>query len=790
MIKKAWRKTSRRGLWTCGLALFGAIFVFSFQNMIFGPATTCSQPGELTFASGAAQFCDGSRYQSMKAWSLASCSTPGQLTVSGPTTTSGALNWAQAVVEFCDGTLFWSVVGPAIGTCSVSGTIAWNGTVPTFCLGGILYSSSTPQWLLQMVFQSQLGRSANSGEITSILAAIDVSVVGYPDILATIQQAVAANPTLVYSLDAIWTATGNGWSTQALSCKSGRVVVNGACLPPEPYPPANGVRIFVSTTGNDSNSGTYYSPFATVEHARDYVRTLSKTSDIYVAILKGTYTISSPILFDERDSGANGFHVIYQSIDGPDAAKLVGGTPITGWTQYSGNIYRAPIGFTPQELFENGVRAVTARTPNINGGWGVSTTGQGPWLKNLSYNNSSNTQFRYSPSDFNPSGLNTSSLQVVIYPGGWYNWQIEIHPVASIDASNQIITLTYGTGYALGPGSRFFLQNDLSFLDAPGEFFVGGGYVYYYSRVGSPNSQSIIAPTIPTILRLSGSSPSAPVSDVIFDGLGLAVTDFSGTGMITMNNTLRVTVKNSHLKNVGYDGIEMNGFNKSNVIYGNYIENVGVTGIIATGDTSYVVGAAQDENRDHTIENNRIEFVGLRLGTAGGIRLENAGHCEISYNLIQHSPRWLIEGGATVDIDPSTDFYVGNHFAYNYLTNSTEDSADAGAFYSWGAVPSPGNVIEQMIVDNTNWDPNSNLHAQFPLTDTNDYNEPTFGVYFDDQSAYFTARNIVVLNAAYAYLNNGLSESLQNVSWQAGFDNSQIDYNNIGLRSDFPASYK
>src|SRR5512142_1628851 len=98
---------------------------------------------------------------------------------------------------------------------------------------------------------------------------------------------------------------------------------------------------YISPTGSDSNPGTLAAPFQTIAKARDVVRTVSASmnGDIYVYLRGGTYNIASPIAFGPQDSGNNGYRVYYQAYSG-ETPILNGATKVTGWTQYSGNIYR------------------------------------------------------------------------------------------------------------------------------------------------------------------------------------------------------------------------------------------------------------------------------------------------------------------------------------------------------------------------------------------------------------------------------------------------------------------
>ena len=69
--------------------------------------------------------------------------------------------------------------------------------------------------------------------------------------------------------------------------------------------------LFVSTTGNDENDGSYYHPFATIQKAQEVVRDLvqTMTDNIYVYFRGGVYYLDEPIELTEADSGQNGHQV-------------------------------------------------------------------------------------------------------------------------------------------------------------------------------------------------------------------------------------------------------------------------------------------------------------------------------------------------------------------------------------------------------------------------------------------------------------------------------------------------
>src|SRR5262249_42025617 len=95
-----------------------------------------------------------------------------------------------------------------------------------------------------------------------------------------------------------WTCTSSGWQALGTPCTCGG---GGAGT------------FFVSPSGSDDNPGTLEAPFQTIAHARDVVRGLTSamTDDVVVVLRGGTYTQSDTLMFDARDSGQNGYDIVY-----------------------------------------------------------------------------------------------------------------------------------------------------------------------------------------------------------------------------------------------------------------------------------------------------------------------------------------------------------------------------------------------------------------------------------------------------------------------------------------------
>ena len=93
--------------------------------------------------------------------------------------------------------------------------------------------------------------------------------------------------------------------------------------------------------------------------------------------------MSSTIDFTSADSGTNGYRVVYAAYQN-ETPVLDGGVQVTGWTQHSGNIWKAPLDRANKlrALYVNGKRAFMAsKTINSAGCYGTYnvTAGQAAW---------------------------------------------------------------------------------------------------------------------------------------------------------------------------------------------------------------------------------------------------------------------------------------------------------------------------------------------------------------------------------------------------------------------------
>ncbi|GIF02752.1 ricin-type beta-trefoil lectin domain protein [Actinoplanes siamensis] len=301
---------------------------------------------------------------------------------------------------------------------------------------------------------------------------------------------------------------------------------------------------YVAPDGNDSNAGTITAPFRTVQHARDVVRTVNTamTGDINVYLRGGNYPVSSTIEFGPGDSGTGGHRVVYAAYPN-ETPVLEGGVQVTGWTQHSGNIWKAPLDRSGKlrALYVNDKRAfMAAKTINSAGCQGTYTitAGQADWAWE---SGSQCAGAKYSSSDFPAIAGNQDAIEIETSTT-WTSAIVGVRQVTT-DGGNRVALFQQpGAAIAQGAyngnaqvGGTHKVMNAYEFLDTPGEFYFdkSSRTLYYYkSEAENMSAATVFAPNnVTTVLRVAGTSTSNHARSLTFSGLTVRHSDWNLTSV-------------------------------------------------------------------------------------------------------------------------------------------------------------------------------------------------------------------------------------------------------------------
>ncbi|GAB3970954.1 hypothetical protein GCM10027615_28650 [Plantactinospora veratri] len=403
---------------------------------------------------------------------------------------------------------------------------------------------------------------------------------------------------------------------------------------------------YVAPDGNDANPGTVQAPFRTVQRARDVVRTVnaSMSGDIQVYLRGGRYPVSSTIEFGPGDSGTNGYRVVYAGYPG-ETPILDGGVQVTGWTQHSGNIWKAPLDRANKlrTLYVNDKRAFMAsKTINSAGCHGTYniTAGQAAWAWE---SGSQCDGARYNSADFPAIARNQDDIEIETATT-WTTAIVGVRQVTTDGGSRIALFQQPGAAIAQGAfngnaqvGGSHKVMNAYEFLDAPGEFFFDrSSRTLYYYRASSENmsTATVFAPNnVTTLLRVAGTSTSDHVRDITFSGLTVQHSDWN------LFDVAGSVFKQAQQGNLGAQAYAKGNFH----VY--YYRNVDVT-----------PGMIQIQNADGILlRRNRIQHTG-----ADGISLVNDVQ---NSQLIGNHTNDI--AGSAISVGHPQHVYIGDHTSTN-----------------------------------------------------------------------------------------------------------------------------
>ncbi|TPQ18980.1 RICIN domain-containing protein [Streptomyces sporangiiformans] len=407
---------------------------------------------------------------------------------------------------------------------------------------------------------------------------------------------------------------------------------------------------YVAPDGNDANAGTISAPFKTLRHARDVVRTVNDdmTGDINVYLRGGNYPVSSTIDFTSADSGTNGHRVVYAAYQN-EKPVLNGGVPVTGWTQHSGNIWKASLDRDDKlrALYVNGKRAqMASKTIDSAGCHGTYTVtaGQAPWAWE---SGSQCDGAKYSLSDLPAVAANQGDVEIKSATT-WTTAIVGVRQITtSSDGANRVALFQQpGAAIAQAPpygpfkasGSHTFM-NAYEFLDQPGEFYFNKTtrtLYYYKSSSENMTTAKVFAPNnVSTLLKIAGTSRTDHARNITFSGLTVEHSDWNlvnvagsvfrqGTqgntssnvyarqnfhaytyrnvdlppGIIQIENADGITLRRNTVQHTGADGINMVNDVTDSQLIGNVTNDIAGSAITVGHPQHVYIGDYTSTNKE------------------------------------------------------------------------------------------------------------------------------------------------------------------------------------------------
>jgi parallel beta-helix repeat protein len=508
---------------------------------------------------------------------------------------------------------------------------------------------------------------------------------------------------------------------------------------------------FVSPEGDDKWSGKLAhanvartdGPFRTALRARDAIRQLKAsgplTRPVAVYLRGGVYWLHRPLVFTPEDSGTLKAPITYEAYPG-ETPVLSGGRTISGWVRFSGSIPASSarghiwISNVPEvkrgqwyfhQLFVNGIRRTRARLPN-----------KGFYYVNGSVSATTPAHFEFYDHDIRPEWARQRDVEVVVLQ----NWAELRMPIRGVDPQLHIVTLAGRRQHFVEPNARYWVENTLEGLDAPGEWYLdqSTGRAFYYPLPGEDMSHAhVVASDLKQLIRFEGNAAKGQfVENITLRGLTFSYTDWSIpptgfadkqaayaiTAAVSGRGVRSCTVEQCWFAHLGGYATAFGEGSQGNRILRNEMTDLGAGGV-KIGDAK-IPSNPQTQTSGNHIAFNHIHDIGVVYPAAVGVWIGQSSNNVVAHNEINDTFYTAISAGWTWGYGPTAA--KGNLIEFNSLHDIGRGMlSDMGCIYTLGVQPG---TVER----------NNLCH------DVSRYRYGGWGIYTDEGSSDIVIENNIV----------------------------------------------
>jgi hypothetical protein len=581
-----------------------------------------------------------------------------------------------------------------------------------------------------------------------------------------------------------------------------------------PVSPVLAATTTLYTSPSGTGTGCTAAQPCSLPAAQTAVRALTgaMSGDIVVELAGGVYRLSAPLRLTAADSGNNGYTVRWQAAAG--ARPVVSGArAVTGWSLADSgkNIWRATVGAgtDTRQVYVNGAIATRARTTvnrsdfTANSSGLAFTNGALSYLNNLADENRVEMESVGSFTDRHVRVQNISGNFITMQQPGWNN--------------NNFGYDTFTSPHRAGP---LYLANAYEFLDTPGEWHInpGTGALSYIPLAGQNMSNvSVELPVLQSLVNVGGTY-DAPAHHITFTGITFTGTTWMGpsgnqgyadqqTGSYIAGNwswpsftschngcpqfeaarpnwyQMPAAVQVSAANNITFSDSQFVNLGQTAVGIGNdangHASGVGLgasditvtrSEIARNSAGGIVVGGVRADahhpgdqrmvNRNITVSDNRLHDLGVDYRGIVSVLTTYVNTATISNNEVYNMPYtgMSIGYGWGANDAGGSEHYAGRGL-YNYQPRYTTPTTASNNRLTGNYVH---DVMQQMndggCIYTLSANPNGLISDNYCLR-TNGY----FGIYFDEGSRYYTARNNVFsATGTWATANYWFAENMGN----------------------------
>jgi hypothetical protein len=474
---------------------------------------------------------------------------------------------------------------------------------------------------------------------------------------------------------------------------------------------------YVSPLGSDSNAGTKEKPFATLDKAKNVIENMiqnQKESVFTIWLADGVYKIEEPIVF-QSEFFNDGIEVEIKAMKNANPI-ISGGAILKNWVKNSDGIWETQLPdakkeWNFRELFINEKRATRARFPNEG------------YLQVKKAGNDRRTNFYFNKGDF-PIPEKTEGVELILL----HDWSISRIAVKEIDLKKQKLTAVDSIGAKSPaffnidnwePNPRYFLENDIRFLDADNEWFFDNEKQKVYLKLPdniNPNTVEIVVPVAGSLIQIMGTK-EMPVTTIHFEGVEFKycnwiVPEMGYCGVqacfhdsrpytggwsavpaaVSIEWAENCTFNRCGFKNLGGSGLWFSTGTKECSVSNSVFSDISGNGMmIGEGHDRFIDGEVWwkrvpgETALGNTIENCRIENCGTQFYGAIGIWCGITAETTIRNNEVSNLPYSGISIGW--EWSPAETPCRNNVIDGNHIHHIMQKLSDGGGIYMLGLQP-------------------------------------------------------------------------------------------------------
>lgn len=592
--------------------------------------------------------------------------------------------------------------------------------------------------------------------------------------------------------------------------------------------------VYVDAAAGENADGSKEKPFKTINEAKEYVRTLDKKgANITVEIADGFYFIDKTINFDENDSGSDECTVKYAAADGAKPI-ISGGQKLSGeWRDEGSGIYSIALDRNEKlrSLYVNGNRCnMTSKVVKAWGGYGKYSIEEGSadyaWVSGTE-----TAGVLFEKLKLPVDTRNAEDIELMTQT----RWNTTIVCVDKLENKGIFtgakLQMPYGAiAQTLGWGNEYqFNQNNMIFnvfewLDEPGEFYFDRTEkrLYYYPRQGEDiNKSEVIVPETETLINIEGSNLESNVSNLSFEGLTFAYTDWNlfnvggscgratnqgaaaltayapedwhgyiyraydvGPAAIQVSSANNIRFEGNTVCHTGNDGISLINDAKSITLNANAVYDTGSATLLIghpqheyIGDKNSNKGLYSDKEkydadtegvcRDIVVTNNLFKDTSRLFWGVAGVMVYMTENLLFQYNQIENTPYsgislgwgwWNMNGSADSVVPGEPSATMKNNkIINNRFINTITTLSDAGAIYTIGDMP--GTIISENYIKQIGAGDSYTYHIR--------------GIHIDEGTQHvYGEKNVIDIDPQYTCIDCGDWGNKGNNKWDNNYSTS------------------